>query len=90
MRIGLFTDAYLPDINGVVSSVATLKHALEELGHTVFIITNHKGVKIAEDEDGHILRLPGLEIKKFYGYKMSIYGRCLYRKDGSRCDSYSN
>ena len=31
MRIGLFTDAYLPDINGVVSSVATLKHALEEL-----------------------------------------------------------
>ena len=71
MRIGLFTDAYLPDINGVVSSVATLKHALEELGHTVFVITNHKGVKIAEDEDGHILRLPGLEIKKFYGYKMS-------------------
>ena len=71
MRIGLFTDAYLPDINGVVSSVATLKHALEELGHTVFIITNHKGTKIVEDEDGHILRLPGFEIKKFYGYKMS-------------------
>ena len=59
MRIGLFTDAYLPDINGVVSSVATLKHALEELGNTVFIITNHKGTKIGEDEDGHILRLPG-------------------------------
>ena len=31
MRIGLFTDAYLPDINGVVSSVVTLKKALEEL-----------------------------------------------------------
>ena len=53
MRIGLFTDAYLPDINGVVSSVATLKHALEELGHTVFVITNHKGSKIVEDEDGN-------------------------------------
>ena len=75
MRIGLFTDAYLPDINGVVSSVATLKHALEELGHTVFIITNHKGTKIVEDEDGHILRLPGFEIKKFYGYKRII--RCM-------------
>ena len=46
MRIGLFTDAYLPDINGVVSSVATLKHALEELGHTVFIITKEKKVKL--------------------------------------------
>lgn len=71
MRIGLFTDAYLPDINGVVSSVATLKQALEDLGHTVFVISNHKGTKIVEDEKEHILRLPGLEIKKFYGYKMS-------------------
>lgn len=71
MRIGLFTDAYLPDINGVVSSVATLKQALEDLGHTVYVITNHKGTRIVEDEDEHILRLPGLEIKKFYGYKMS-------------------
>ena len=66
MRIGLFTDAYLPDINGVVSSVATLKHALEELGHTVFIITNHKGTKIVEDEDGHILRLPGIRCRVHY------------------------
>ena len=45
MRIGLFSDAYLPDINGVVSSVATLKAALEKLGHTVFVISNHKGMK---------------------------------------------
>lgn len=69
MRIGLFTDAYLPDINGVVSSVATLKHALEKLGHVVFVISNHKGVKISFEDN--ILRLPGLELKGFYGYKMS-------------------
>ncbi len=69
MRVGLFTDAYLPDINGVVSSVATLKKALEDLGHTVFVISNHKGTKISFED--HILRLPGLEVKKFYGYKMS-------------------
>ena len=69
MRIGLFTDAYLPDINGVVSSVVTLKKALEELGHTVFVISNHKSSKISFED--HVLRLPGLELKKFYGYKMS-------------------
>ena len=69
MRIGLFTDAYLPDINGVVSSVATLKEALEAQGHTVYVISNHKGSNI-EMKD-HILRLGGLELKKFYGYKMS-------------------
>lgn len=70
MRVGLFTDAYLPDINGVVSSVATLKEALEGKGHTVFVISNHKSNKISMSDD-NVLRLPGIELKKFYGYKMS-------------------
>ena len=29
MRIGIFTDTYTPDINGVVSSVVTLQKGLE-------------------------------------------------------------
>ena len=29
MRIGIFTDTYTPDINGVVSSVVTLQRGLE-------------------------------------------------------------
>lgn len=69
MRIGLFTDAYLPDINGVVSSVVTLKQALEEKGHVVYVVSNHKGSNIVMED--HVLRLGGLELKKFYGYKMS-------------------
>ncbi|MBQ0066236.1 MAG: RecX family transcriptional regulator [Firmicutes bacterium] len=69
MRVGLFTDAYLPDINGVVSSVQTLKESLEKIGHTVYVVSNHKGTSI-EMED-HVLRLPGIELKGFYGYKMS-------------------
>ncbi len=67
----MFSDAYLPDINGVVSSIATLKMALEKMGHTVFVISNHKGFEIDYDKDNRILRLPGLEMKKMYGYKMS-------------------
>lgn len=43
MRIGLFTDTYLPDINGVVSSTAILRNALQRAGHTVFVVTNHSG-----------------------------------------------
>lgn len=70
MRIGLFTDTYTPDINGVVTSIVTLKHALEKLGHTVFVITNHKDIINASYEDG-ILRLPGVEVKFLYGYVLS-------------------
>lgn len=69
MRIGLFTDTYLPDINGVVSSTVILKNALQRAGHTVFVVTNHSGSGI-EMEDG-VLQLPGLTLKGLYGYKMS-------------------
>lgn len=69
MRIGLFTDTYVPDINGVVSSIVTLQKELEKNGHDVFVITNHKAMTTAME--GNVLRLPGLELKFLYGYKMS-------------------
>jgi 1,2-diacylglycerol 3-alpha-glucosyltransferase len=69
MRIGIFTDTYTPDINGVVSSEITLKKALERLGHTVFVVTNHSGSKIVLEDN--VLKLPGIVIKQLYGYKLS-------------------
>lgn len=69
MRIGLFTDTYTPDINGVVSSIVTLQKELEKNGHDVYVITNHKAAKMKKD--GNVLRLPGLELKWLYGYKLS-------------------
>jgi len=38
MRIGLFSDTYTPEVNGVVNSVLMLKEGLEERGHDVFVI----------------------------------------------------
>ena len=37
MNIGLFTDTYMPQINGVGSSVCTLARQLRLQGHTVYI-----------------------------------------------------
>lgn len=70
MRVGLFSDTYVPDINGVASSVATLQKALENAGHTVFVITTQPTLQSATLED-NILRLPGIELKFLYGYTMS-------------------
>lgn len=42
MRIGIFTDTYTPDINGVVSSVVTLERGLQAAGHEVYIVTGQK------------------------------------------------
>ena len=69
MRIGLFTDTYTPDINGVVSSIVTLQRELEKNGHDVYVITNQKTMKMKQE--GNVLWIPGLEMKWLYGYKLS-------------------
>ena len=69
MRIGIFTDTYNPDVNGVARSAELLKTSFEEMGHEVFVICTHPGIKIKEE--GNIIRIPGVEIKKFYGYAIA-------------------
>ncbi|MBR3228572.1 MAG: RecX family transcriptional regulator, partial [Erysipelotrichaceae bacterium] len=61
---------YLPDINGVVSSVELLRKKLTEMGNTVYVICSYKGGSKIRYE-GNIIRLPGVEIKKIYGYALS-------------------
>ena len=37
MRIGLFTDAYLPEISGVTTAVHWLREELERLGYLTYV-----------------------------------------------------
>ncbi|MBR3772326.1 MAG: glycosyltransferase family 4 protein [Clostridium sp.] len=39
MNIGLFTETYYPEINGVAASVYVLKEELEKQGHNVYVFT---------------------------------------------------
>ena len=39
MNIGIFTDTYYPQINGVVTSIRTLEKELNKRGHKVYIFT---------------------------------------------------
>ena len=67
MRIGLFTDSYYPHISGVSTSIAMLKSALEEMGHTVYIVAPSK--KYSYDKKNRIIWIPGIkpgeETKKY-------------------------
>ncbi|MGJ8455128.1 glycosyltransferase family 4 protein [Pseudothermotoga sp. U03pept] len=38
MKIAMFTDTYIPQVNGVATSVSLYKRALEKLGHEVYIV----------------------------------------------------
>jgi len=68
MNIALFTDTYLPDINGVVSSIHTLRLALEEQGHNVYIVTANNSI-LRKSFENNVLRLPGIELRNLYGYR---------------------
>ena len=71
MRVGLFVDAYIPEINGVVTSTKTLCDALINKGDEVYVVTTNpfsKGIMIQDN----VIRLPGLELKKLYGYRVAM------------------
>ena len=71
MRIGIFTDTYPPYINGVSTSIVMLQHALEKLGHEVFIVTvNPENMKYQFDNDNKIIRIPGVPIG-IYDYRLT-------------------
>lgn len=61
MRIGLFTDAYPPFINGVATSVLMLKQGLEKMGHKVYVVTvNDESFSYKETEG--VLKIPSIPI----------------------------
>lgn len=69
MRIGLFTDTYPPYINGVSTSIAMLKSALEKQGHEVFIVTVNAD-KLKYENEEKIIRIPGIPIG-IYDYRLT-------------------
>ncbi len=71
MRIGLFTDSYPPYVNGVATSIETLKKALERKGHEVYVVTVGQDSKTYDyNEKERILRIPGIPLG-IYDYRMS-------------------
>ncbi|BCJ93000.1 glycosyl transferase family 1 [Anaerocolumna cellulosilytica] len=58
MNIGLFTETYYPEINGVATSVYMLKRELEEIGHTVYVFTTT--TPGAPEYEHNVFRVPSL------------------------------
>ena len=67
MRIALFTETYLPHINGVVTHVKILRDGLLQQGHEVLDVTADYQTRHHYIKDG-ILHCPAIKSKRFYGY----------------------
>src|SRR5262249_40553191 len=72
MRIGLFTDSYLPQVDGVAISLALLARQLRALGHVVFVIA--PAFAGYRDQDPHVLRLPAVRFMRQPPYNLALLG----------------
>ncbi len=62
MRIGLFSDTYLPTTNGISYVLQIMQTKLEELGHEVYIFAPATNLRADEpDDNDHIFRFPAIE-----------------------------
>ncbi len=72
MKVAIFTEAYLPRINGVVTHIKLLKEGLEARGHEVLIVTADGDAKEHYLENG-VLHCPGIKLsKKLSGFETSV------------------
>lgn len=71
MKIGLFSDTYPPEINGVATATTTLCKVLKNHGHEVIVVTTApKNQKKITYENG-VCRIPGIVMKRLYDYKLT-------------------
>ena len=66
MNIGIFTDTYYPEINGVANSSYELKKGLEKMGHKVYVftVTNPNAEELEEDVFTNASRIIILKIEQ--------------------------
>ena len=69
MKIGIFTDCYYPQINGVVVSILILKNALERAGHKVYIIT---GRDSGNTDTHNVISIPAVSFYRWSEFRFAL------------------
>lgn len=70
MRIAFFTNCYKPLINGVVSSIVSLKNAYEKKGHSAYIFAPK--VEGYIDQENNVFRYNSVNLTKKVKYPIAI------------------
>jgi len=70
MNIGIFSDTYTPQVNGVVTVIRALKTGLEQKGHKVYIFTvKHPNAK----EEKNVFRLLSVQFPKEPQHRIGMF-----------------
>src|SRR5437773_10725055 len=72
MRIALFTDSYLPTVDGVVTSVLSTRRQLEAHGHEVVVFAPEDPRRRGTHEDGTVY-VRAKEFRHYPGYRLAMF-----------------
>jgi len=73
MKIAFFSDTYLPNRDGVVTSILTLRKALEERGNEVFIFCSGSRQVKKRNIDDHVFYHVSIPFKPYPYYKIAFF-----------------
>ncbi|MBE6008055.1 MAG: glycosyltransferase family 4 protein [Lachnospiraceae bacterium] len=72
MNIGLFTDTFMPQINGVGTSVTTLAKALRAKGHNVYIFAPWAPDTKQDEDEKFVIRMPSMPFIFLKGFRVGL------------------
>jgi 1,2-diacylglycerol 3-alpha-glucosyltransferase len=73
MRIAFFTDSYLPQRDGVVSTIVNFRKELEKEGHEVFIFAAGSRKDKRENRDAHVFYHTAIPFRPYPDYKVVLF-----------------
>lgn len=81
MNIGIFSDTYFPQLNGVATSIRTLATALEQRGHNVYIFTPSDPRCGEGYDDLNVYRVPSVPVRFVRDYRAGyVFSPSLVKK----------
>jgi len=72
MKVALFTDSYLPTVDGVVTSVLTTRRQLEANGHEVYVFAP-QDPRRREPQDPRTVYVRAKEFRHYPGYRLAMF-----------------
>ncbi|MCX8166947.1 MAG: glycosyltransferase, partial [Candidatus Micrarchaeota archaeon] len=73
MNIGMFTETYLPNVDGVVRHITNTKQILEQLGHNVYVFAPGTLKDKKNNKDNHVFYYLGTPFPPYPQYKIALF-----------------
>ncbi|MFH0817276.1 MAG: glycosyltransferase [Candidatus Micrarchaeota archaeon] len=73
MKIAFFTDTYIPNRDGVVTSMLTTREYLEKNGHTVYIFTSGSRKAKQENKDPNAFYYTSIPFRPYPDYRIALF-----------------